>query len=95
MSSARNRRMNRRERINILTVGLSALNIAQMKTKQNVYGDARTPATEREEDVQRAVATAFPKNLIRPLPHAGTREVVGFRACSPDIDGASMAGWGR
>ena len=33
-----------------------------------------------EEDVQRAVATALPKNLICPLPRAETREDVGFGA---------------
>jgi hypothetical protein len=46
----------------------------------------------RKEDVQRAVATALPKNLIRLLPRAWTRGDVGFGTCSPDTDGTSATG---
>lgn len=39
---------------------------------------AKTLATKWKQTKKRAVAVALPKNLIRPLPRAGTRGVVGF-----------------
>ena len=45
--------------------------------RQTVDADQRLRLEKPNEP--RAVATALPKNLIRPLPRAGTRGDVGFR----------------
>ena len=48
----------------------------QKYTKQTVDADQRL--RPEEANGRRAVATALPKNLIRPLPRAGTRGDAGF-----------------
>ena len=50
-SNKRNVRKNNKEILDIFTVGMSALEIAQKLTKQTIDGDPRTQVW-REEDVQ-------------------------------------------
>jgi len=88
-SNRKNARTNNKEKIDILIVGLST----RRNKKETVDGDRQTSGVERRR--RPAVTTALPKNLIRPLPRAGMRGDVGFRAYSPDTDGTSAMGWGR
>ena len=80
---------NNKEKIDILTAGLSA---QRKKKKETIDGDRRTPGVDGKRRLASSHDGVF-KNLIRPLLRAGTRGDVGFRACSPDMDGTSATGW--